>query len=394
MPILANGARVIAGEIIEPKQGPWTARLEVDDEDGAVFAGNTCLITIDAISFVGTVVNGSVESGRYIARVIGGTNGLRSVLDARSYYQANLGLILTDTLTSAGEAPDPTSDVLTRVVPRWVRPRGETRQGVKQIADYLNGFWRVTREGLVLVRSSEIWVPIPIPDAIEISRDPSKHTVTIATDTPLLRPGTSYVSTAGTENVTESRIVWDGGSMRQVLTLEASDGRAVGLSAVFAAQAKAASERAIDLTKTYAGTILLQHADGSVDVLPDDERIRGTGVTHVPLRLGIPGVKMTVTPGKRCALWFDDGDPTKPVAGLFDQSQIAGEPFVRGLALQSSLETLVGALNTFAAALGTPADGSPVTHSQAAAAATALATALSAFSLSLTTALSPTLKME
>lgn len=394
MPILANGARVISGEIIEPKQGPWSARLEVDDEDGAVFAGNAVAITIDAITFVGTVVNGAVESGRYIARVVGGQNGLRRGLDAKSFYQANLGLILGETLLSAGEAVDPTSDILARVVPRWVRPKGEARQAIKQVADYVGGFWRVTREGLVLVRSEELWIPTPITDVVEIERDPSKHTVTIATDTPLLRPGTSYVSTAGAENVTEARTIWGPGGLRQVLTLEASDGRAVGLSAVFAAQAKAASERAIDLTKVYAGTVLLQHADGTVDVLPDDERIRGTGVIHLPIRVGTPGVKVTALPGVRCAFWFDDGDPTKPVAGLFDSSQLATEPFVRGASLLASLGTLVTALNTYATALGTPGDGTPVTHAQAAAAATTLATALTGFQTSLAATLSPTLKME
>ena len=47
-----NGLRVLACEIHEPARGVWTARVEVDDEDGKVTGPVT--LTIGSESWVGT----------------------------------------------------------------------------------------------------------------------------------------------------------------------------------------------------------------------------------------------------------------------------------------------------------------------------------------------------
>lgn len=64
------------------------------------------------------------------------------------------------------------------------------------------------------------------------------------------------------------------------------------------------------------------------------------------------------------------------------------QPFVRGLDLVSSLNSLVAALNTYASALVTAPPATPVTGAQTGPAATALAASLTAFSNSLQATLS------
>jgi len=346
--IAANGFPIISGTIHEPQRGPWTARIEVDDDLGAVFASGSVAITVGASTWIGVVTSGAVDNGKYVARVIGGAGGLRKSLDPRYYYQAPLGLVFTDICADALEAPDPVTVALLagRLQARYSRPQGEARLGIKQLADQVGGFWRVSREGLIQILTSEVFVPI-VTDADEVSRDESTGTITIATEEPLVRPGMTYASLEGAVNVVDVVTNFSARGIEQILTSEHPEGDPRGPAAIFAAQAKAASARAMDLTTVFSARAVLQHADGTIDLIPDDARIRGSGMTHVPLQTGAPGLKVTVTPGDRLCVWFQNGDASKPVAGLWDQPLIALEPLLRGQTFTSALSIWLGALATW-----------------------------------------------
>lgn len=69
-----------------------------------------------------------------------------------------------------------------------------------------------------------------------------------------------------------------------------------------------------------------------LDLLPDDETIRGTGLQRVPLRHGLPGVTVKVVPGSRVLLGFESGDRRKPYAALWDSASIEEISFDGGQA--------------------------------------------------------------
>lgn len=72
----------------------------------------------------------------------------------------------------------------------------------------------------------------------------------------------------------------------------------------------------------YAATVQRQAADDTLDLLPDDERLRGTGLSGVPIRHGLPGARVRVADGARVLLGFEGGDPRKPYASLWSASTI------------------------------------------------------------------------
>jgi len=82
----------------------------------------------------------------------------------------------------------------------------------------------------------------------------------------------------------------------------------------------------------YICTVQSQDDDGRLDLLPDDERVRGTGLTKVPIRYGIPGVKARVRAGARVTLGFEAGDPGRPYAGVWDPGEIESLSFHDGTA--------------------------------------------------------------
>jgi len=90
--------------------------------------------------------------------------------------------------------------------------------------------------------------------------------------------------------------------------------------------------RRLDYHALYSSTVLAQNADGTLELQPDDARF-GTGVSKVPIRLGIPGASVRVRAPSRVLLGFDNGDPRLPIATLWDTSSLDTLNLTAGVAL-------------------------------------------------------------
>lgn len=82
----------------------------------------------------------------------------------------------------------------------------------------------------------------------------------------------------------------------------------------------------------YECTVERQHDDYTLDLLPDDERIRGTGLSRVEIRHGLPGVLVRVAVGSRILLGFTAADPKRPYASLWSAEAIESLSFNGGTA--------------------------------------------------------------
>ena len=74
----------------------------------------------------------------------------------------------------------------------------------------------------------------------------------------------------------------------------------------------------IDYLSMYPSVVVAQDVAGLLEILPDDERFRGQGLTGIAIRHGLPGVTVEVPAGTRLQLGFDAGDPARPYAALWD----------------------------------------------------------------------------
>jgi hypothetical protein len=75
-----------------------------------------------------------------------------------------------------------------------------------------------------------------------------------------------------------------------------------------------------DFHALYPSVVQGQGADYSVDLLPDDPKMRGNGYQGVPLRLGLPGARVRVKTGASVLLGFRNGSPAAPYAALWEYS--------------------------------------------------------------------------
>ena len=98
-------------------------------------------------------------------------------------------------------------------------------------------------------------------------------------------------------------------------------------------------------------------------MLPDNAALKGTGLTNVPIRTGIPGAKATVAPGAKCLLGFEEGDPQKPYVALWGENVVISLAFANGvlpIARQGDSVIVAGVTPGSGVAYGTIATGNPL----------------------------------
>lgn len=71
----------------------------------------------------------------------------------------------------------------------------------------------------------------------------------------------------------------------------------------------------LDYLARYPSRVVSQSGT-KLELKPDDSRI--PGLKGVPIRLGIPGLAVTVPAGARVLLAFEAGDPSKPIAEIWE----------------------------------------------------------------------------
>lgn len=122
----------------------------------------------------------------------------------------------------------------------------------------------------------------------------------------------------------------------------------------------------VDYLALYPAEVSSQASDGTLELVPDDERI--PALSKVPLRHPFPGVTAKVSAGARVLLGFEEGDPDKPVALAWEMgsltslhlggSSVDGSDVTDFVALASKVDALFNSLKTmFTSWAPVPLDG-------------------------------------
>ncbi len=308
---LVNGAHwVTSAEIRMPRVGAFHFDGETDDEE--TLSGPITLIE-EGITFVGTVIRSKPFGGRTRFRAVGGKGGLSKVLPARAYATGviKISLVLADILRECGETLSQTSDqeILGTQLPKWHREAGAASHALVQLLDDVGASWRVLRDGTIWV-GKDSYPELSVTHTL-IDEDWCTGVTTIAPDAPDLTPGTTFlgqkidlvVHRVDQTLRTEAHLISPGATLNRIL---------------------GHIRRKIDYSRLYRARVSLQNSDGSLQLVPDDEKVKGGGLDKVPLRHGLPGLKVLLKPGARVMLGWDGGDPSDPFAALCDEST----PFV------------------------------------------------------------------
>ena len=78
--------------------------------------------------------------------------------------------------------------------------------------------------------------------------------------------------------------------------------------------------RRVDYHALYVARVVTQHGDGTIDVVPDTDKI--PPMTEVPIRYGLPGISAKVKPGARVLIGFEGGEASRPIATVWESAAI------------------------------------------------------------------------
>jgi len=303
-----NGRLVLSADVVMPLIGAWHARASVGHNE--VISG-AVEFDLERQALSGTVTRSGLNSGRLELAIVGGAGGLSTEVKAKHYNAPTAGQVLADLMRLSGEtlATSVAAGLLGTDLPSWHRPAAPVSHCLTLLTDELGVNWRVLGDGTIWI-GEETW---PEESAAHTLIDESwtDGVLTVAMAPPVLRPGVTFRGQR-IEQVTH----WlASGELRTEAQLTSPR----GLLDRFLAPLR----RRIDYSRLYPARVAAQNANQTLQLVPDDDVIKGAGLDRVQMRFGIPGiVKATVTPGTRCQLGFAAGDPSRPFACNFEMGSV------------------------------------------------------------------------
>lgn len=305
------GVPVISGQVAMPLRGRLVANVLLDTQKPLERGSR-----VDAQFERGTLYRCTVErsgpqGGYQAVRVVGGTGGLSTVIEARAYRQFSPAQIARDILEDCGEVAGEID--LPGTLPHWIRPAGAAFEALGALmARYPERTWRMMPDGSVRI-GVEDWEDHPTELAIE-SEDSTQGTYLVAAD-PTLTPGVRLTMTRGEETLPKriTRVVHHiGPHLRaEVSTGDGTDQGPSGLANVV---------RGVmghtDWLAHFPCRILRDHGDHTLDLQPDHPQL--PKLTRIRFMPPIPGSRIKVKAGGTAMLIFQHADPSRPLVLQMD----------------------------------------------------------------------------
>jgi hypothetical protein len=195
----------------------------------------------------------------------------------------------------------------------WTRAAGTVGTAIAALAEHIGGTWRVLPDGTVWL-GTETWPASKARKPLILDEDTATGRLYMAPEPLNLLPGT----TLDGRKLSSVKYVIRPDVVECIATTEREKPRADvdrTLGGVLTRLINRVMSR-VDYYTLYASRVVVQHADGTIDVIPDDPRMPSKA--HVPIR-SLPGTKVKVVAGARVLLGFENGDPSKPIASTWEE---------------------------------------------------------------------------
>lgn len=308
---------ILSCDLRMPRMGVWHADVEAD---GDTALSGAVVIDIEGDTFRGTIVRSDLNGGRVLSKVAAGAGGMATAVAAKHYSTGpTVKQVVTDILTAAGESLSATSDatILGKRLTRWDRAAGKASDALVEVLESQSATWRVLDDGTVWVGRDTY--PTQNVEHDIIDEDWIRGIVEIAPTRADLRPAVTFDGQRVSYVVHRLRP----GSLR-------SEAHAVDSPSNLLEAILGQMRRRVALSRTYPARVVQQNADGTLQLLPDDDKVKGGGLDRVPIRYGLPGFTATVPAGTRVRVGFDAGDASRPWAALWDEGDVTAVVFDGG----------------------------------------------------------------
>lgn len=315
--LLANGAPVISARLQFPRVGVWHAQVDIDADAADDFLGSFELDAGDFGLFVGTTKPKDVDhfAGRVRAKVTGGAGGFGTPCPPKFYRQMDAATVLKDALAVGGEKLAPDSTGIGSQFPFWTRHESSVGEAFEEAVAALDAVWRVLDDGTVWV-GTETWPDAEVLDEAEILEENPAERTAILSDAESIRPGTTY----GGRHIGRVEIHIEPEQTRTQVWFQDQDSEGDPVRAALTKIVRQMT-RTIDFLAMYPAKVVSQNGDGTLELKPTSDRM--PGMSRIPIRYGVPGVRAKVKRDSYVALEFEQGSPSRPVATVWDRESVA-----------------------------------------------------------------------
>lgn len=330
-----SGFAIVSGKINLPRIGAWTADLVVATP--TLMVGKIAVELSPSLTLHGTLAGGGLLENLFRGRFVGGGNGLRSLVRPKHYTAPSARVVLSDLLSDVGETLSTTADrdVLNTQFEHWTTmemPAGKAIRCLLERASAAGDIaWRHLPDGTLWV-GRETWPETTSTDFAEVAGStPEVDVIGLSMRLPALVPGT----TLGGRRIDHIEYRLDPGEVRATAWLQpentGTSGARANVGPMFLDRPKgsfaalAAVRPTADFERLFRAKVLKQHTNlKRVDVQPDDPKL--PPMSNIPLRIGVPGLDVTVAPGHRLAVGWEDGQPDRPMAALWEPGTQGTKP--------------------------------------------------------------------
>lgn len=319
--------KVKSADLLLPYRGNWTARVDISGEE-EVPEGLVSLKWHDT-TYVGYVMRAGTYASISTLILAGGHGGLWKIIPSKMYdFNLAIQLPLSEIIAAAGEFLSPTSTPsrLFHNLPHWVRKEDEAGNQISDLSKVIGANWRVLKDGSIFFgnpsfeeqKTDNFFLQDHKPEILY------SDFTTVSTS---LQPGQSIKIYDTTYKIAcINYCLSDQGTSAYIWyhdpKLPAPEDP---LHAGFSKYIREVMSY-IDYHALYPGKVVLQRANGSIDVVLDSKKL--PPLTSVPIRVPAPGAKIKVTPGSRVLVSFENGNPTQYSALLYEQGS-GGRPIAR-----------------------------------------------------------------
>lgn len=314
-------AATLSGRIVEFRVGVWYAELELDGDEAPVGAA---VLSFGGIDFAGSVVDKRTvnDNGRTMVRLDGGSGRLDEKLESQSFRKTTIGGVLNALAFQTGDVIAEDSQDLDHEIPYWTWGNGHGEAVLHALAAETKSTWRVQRDG-TLWFGQESWPEIDGSFVFQQGPQRPAQMIIFPDELPLVRPGTTFQGRRVAEVITS----WGPKAPLQqqiVFQQTATPSRFTpSIQTEVVDWFDRTKGQELDLSKLYPCKVVGQSADWlTVDLMPDDAIVRGSGLRNVPIRFGVPGLRPRLKVGARCQLSWEAADPKRPFAALFERDGI------------------------------------------------------------------------
>lgn len=346
----AGDVRVLRARVEMPLRGAWQATLSTDT---AVDVGTKVSIVAPGITLVGTVRRSVTEANRFQVLVLAGAGAQSSNVTAKEFLAMPLAAAVVDTCALLSESP---ADIPILMLGRWHRPTGAGGLALSALADEMesiSGFqssWRYTDDGKIAV-VMETWAnEMVVPEGTQVLASDAASLVRLTCESCFARPGQTWQG----RKISLVSYVMDERRLRVELTSGTEDKTTAALRSVIELETRHTDAHAV-----YTMRVTAQNGQ-SVDLKSDSLDVPDMG--RVPIRFGIPGMAVTIAPGAKVLVTYENGDRHRPVVISWDSADVteihfvlptSSQPAVRG----TSLATYLSNLTSWLSALSLPVSG-------------------------------------